>query len=173
VDGKEYINERSTSTQQTGFSFVAQSRGALPGPIGGVLWFGVDDTAATVYVPMYAGIARPRATSPWARARSTGSDWESASGCSTGWQLYLSALPDMIVDVQKVQRELEGDFANRQAAVDAAALELYKRSPELARDYLTRYSHEAAERTVKRWRKLGEDLLVKYMDGNIKDELGA
>ncbi len=55
VDGKEYLNERSISTQQTGFSFVAQLRGDLPGPIGGVLWFGVDDTASTVYVPQYAG----------------------------------------------------------------------------------------------------------------------
>ena len=56
VDGKSYVNERSISTQQTGFSFVAQSRASLPDPIGGVLWFGVDDTFSTVYVPMYAGI---------------------------------------------------------------------------------------------------------------------
>ncbi len=44
VDGVEYFNERAISTQQTGFSFVAQSRSWLPDPIGGVLWFGVDDT---------------------------------------------------------------------------------------------------------------------------------
>ncbi|HSA24412.1 MAG TPA: C69 family dipeptidase, partial [Myxococcota bacterium] len=174
VGGKEYINERSTSTQQTGFSFVSQLRAQLPGPIGGVLWFGVDDTASTVYVPMYAGIRR----APHNFAVGTGAfqrfDWESA------WWVFnwvanftYSRYRDMIVDVQKVQRELEGDFLGRQAAVDAAALELYKRSPELARDYLTGYSAEAAARTVKRWRKLGEELLVKYVDGNVKDELGG
>ena len=58
VDGVEYLNERAISTQQTGFSFVTQSRAWLPDPIGGVLWFGVDDTYSTVYFPVYAGVQR-------------------------------------------------------------------------------------------------------------------
>jgi hypothetical protein len=33
-------------------------------------------------------------------------------------------------------------------------------------------SSDLGEETVARWRKLGEALLVKYMDGNLKDELG-
>ncbi len=41
----EYCNERATSTQQTGFVFVAESRNWLPDPIGGIFWFGVDDAA--------------------------------------------------------------------------------------------------------------------------------
>lgn len=53
VDGKEYVHERATATQQTGFTFVAQCRGWLPNEIGGILWFGVDDAASTVYFPMY------------------------------------------------------------------------------------------------------------------------
>ena len=53
-----------------------------------------------------------------------------------------------------------------------AAAALYKQSPGLAIDYLTEYSCATAENTVDRWRTLGEDLLVKYMDGNVKDELG-
>jgi hypothetical protein len=71
-----------------------------------------------------------------------------------------------------VQRELEGSFLARQAAVEQAALEKYKRSPEEARAYLAAYSTEQAELTVKRWRTLGETLLVTYLDGNLKDELG-
>ena len=39
VDSVMYCNERAVSTQQTGFSFVAQSRSNLPDPIGGILWF--------------------------------------------------------------------------------------------------------------------------------------
>ena len=58
-DTKTYCNERATATQQTAFSFVAESRSWLPDPIGGILWFGVDDAAATVYIPMYCGINRP------------------------------------------------------------------------------------------------------------------
>ena len=54
VDGVTYIHERTTATQQTGFSFVAQSRGKWDWPIGGIIWFGVDDTDNTVYCPMYS-----------------------------------------------------------------------------------------------------------------------
>lgn len=172
-EGKRYLNERAISTQQTGFSFVTQSRASLPNPIGGILWFGVDDTYSTVYVPMYAGIRQ--APHPFAVGTS---DFEHFSWDSAFWvfnfvaNLAYSRYSDMIVDIQVVQEELESDFEGRQAAVDSAALALYKKSPELARDYLTDYSSAQAERTVKRWRQLGLDLFVKYLDGNVRDEHG-
>ena len=52
----EYTWERPISTQQTGFSFVSQSRAWLPDPVGGVYWYGLDDTYFTCYVPLYCGI---------------------------------------------------------------------------------------------------------------------
>ena len=56
VDGKTYCNERAIATQQTGWSFVSQSRDWLPDPVGGVLWFGTDDTNTTVYMPFYCAM---------------------------------------------------------------------------------------------------------------------
>ena len=56
--------------------------------------------------------------------------------------------------------------------IDRAAGELYARAPQLARDYLTEYSARKAARTVKRWTKLAQDLFVKYLDGNVRNELG-
>jgi len=53
VDSVEYGHERPTATQQTGFNFVAQMRSWLPNYAGGILWFGVDDAATNLYVPMY------------------------------------------------------------------------------------------------------------------------
>ena len=47
VDGVTYCNERATATQQTGFSFVTQSRSWLPDEIGGIIWCGVDDASGT------------------------------------------------------------------------------------------------------------------------------
>lgn len=44
--------------QQTGFVLVAQSRSWLPDWIGGVYWFGVDDTYTTVFLPMCCGITK-------------------------------------------------------------------------------------------------------------------
>ena len=173
VDGKKFLHERATSTQQTGFSFVAQQRSWLPNPVGGVLWFGVDDTATTVYVPMYAGLRE--APEPFAVGAG---DFDSFSWDSAFWVFNFvsnytyTRWKDMYQDLRKVQRELESGFLERQAAVDAAAVELYNRSPELARDYLTGYSARMSRVTVERYRKLGEHLIWKYLDGNLRNEHG-
>jgi dipeptidase len=51
-------------------------------------------------------------------------------------------------------------------------LSLYRQAPQLAREYLTDYDAKIADETLKRWKKLGEFLLYKYLDGNVKDEKG-
>ena len=173
IDGETYVNERAVSTQQTGFSFVAQSRAWLPDPIGGILWFSVDDTFSTVYVPMYCGIHAVPKSYAVGTASFNRFSWDSAFWvfnwvANTAYSRYS----DMIQDIQTVQRELEGEFFAATADVDAAALHLFKQAPQLTRDYLTEYSIERAEHTVARWKKLGESLLVKYLDGNKRDELG-
>jgi dipeptidase len=173
VDGQKYLNERAISTQQTGYSFVAQSRASLPAPVGGVLWFGVDDTYSTVYVPNYAG----NRGVPRSFAAGTG-DFETFTWDSAFWVFNFvsnwaySRYSDMIQDVQRVQRELEGGFLSRQAEVERAAVALHQQSPGLARDYLTAYSVEQGDRVTARWRKLGESLLLKYLDGNVRDAQG-
>jgi len=174
VDSVQYFNERATSTQQTGFSFIAQARSWLPGPVGGILWFGVDDTYSTVYVPVYCGVTRV----PEAYAVGNGSfhefTWNSAfwvfNFVSNFCYLRYS---DMIKDVRKVQAELEGRFLAEQQDIEKAAQALYAVSPRQAREYLTEYSVRSGNETVMRWKKLGESLIVRYLDGNIKNELGA
>jgi len=172
-EGVEYFNERATSTQQTGFSFVAQSRSWLPGPVGGVLWFGVDDTFSTVYVPMYAGLrGAPR---PFAVGNGSFTEftWDSAFWVFNAVaNLAYGRYSDMIQDIQVLQRELEGGFVAEQAEIDAMAVQLHKQSPGSARDFLTRYSTERAETTLKRWRALWQTLFVRYMDGNVRDAQG-
>jgi len=173
VDGKRYLHERAISTQQTGWSYVSESRGYLPDPIGGVLWFGMDDSYCTVYVPMYCGLrAVPRSFGEGAGSWSAFS-WDSAFWTFNFVANYTySRWSDMIVDVQKVQRELEGQFLGRQAEVEAHALALYKQSPPMARDYLTEYSCGQGEKVTARWRKLGEFLIWKYLDGNVRGSRG-
>ncbi len=173
VDGREYFNERATSTQQTGFSFVTQSRSWLPDPIGGIIWFGVDDTYSTVYNPIYCGIKEIPESYAVGTADFHHFSWKSAFWVFN-WvaNFAYSRYSDMIKDIQILQRDLEGNYLAEVPRVDKAALALYEDSPRLAADYLTEYSVSAAQSTVKRWRKLGQDLLVKYMDGNVKDEHG-
>ena len=173
VDGVKYCNERATSTQQTGFSFVTQSRDWMPDPIGGIIWFGVDDTYSTVYVPMYCGINDVPKSYAVGTADFYHFNWESAFWVFNFVSNYAYLrYSEMIVDIQKVQRELEGQFFANQKEIENAAMELYNQSPRQASDYLTNYSCDLGNSTVKRWKKLGEFLLYKYLDGNTKDELG-
>jgi dipeptidase len=173
VDKNEFFNERSISTQQTAFSFVSQSRAWLPDPLGGLLWFGVDDTYSTVYVPLYSGIQDV----PRPFAAGSGSlhqfSWDSAFWVFNAVANFAySRYSDMIVDIRKEQGQLEGAFLARQAPVEEAALALYRQSPELARKYLSEYSAAQTQYAMTEWKKLFAQLLVKYMDGNVKDEKG-
>jgi dipeptidase len=171
VDGETYTWERPISTQQTGFSFVSQSRRDLPDPIGGVLWYGVDDTYTSVYVPLYAGIdAVPAA---YARGSLQVFSWESA------WWVFnfVSNLANlkysyMAPEILAVQRELEEHFLALQPAVEATAVMLHEQDPALMRRYLTDYCTMHGEQVVERWRALGEHLLTKYNDGYVKDDEG-
>jgi dipeptidase len=173
VDEVEYFNERAVSTQQTGFSFVSQSRSWLPDPVGGVLWFGVDDTASTVYFPVYCGVRQVPAAFAQGNGSLTEFTWDSGFWVFN-WVANFSYLrySEMIQDVQAVQQELEGRFLSEQPEIEAAALALHERSPRLAVDYLTDYTVGVGGAVHERWRKLGEELLVKYLDGNTKTPTG-
>ncbi len=170
-NGQNYCHERATATQQTGWSYVANMRSWLPREIGGILWFGVDDAASTVYSPMYCSMTRV----PETFAEGNG-DMFTFSPTSAHWVFnrvsnfeYLR-YDAMHVDVQKVQTELEAKYIALTAAIDNGAKTLYEKDPKLAIEFLTDYSVNTGNSTVKRWQELSEYLLVKYMDGNIKKE---
>ena len=171
VDGVEYAWERPISTQQTGFSFVSQSRSWLPDPVGGVLWYGVDDTYTTCYVPLYCGInALPESYTVGSLGKFS---WDSAWWVFNFVANYANVrYSDMIVDIQAVQSDLEGTFLALQPAVERTAVELARSDPELMTRYLTDYCVSHGELVVRRWRQLGEHLLTKYNDGYVKDEQG-
>ncbi len=172
VDSVEYCNERAISTQQTGFSFVAQCRSWLPDPIGGILWFGVDDTYSTCYAPMYCGITEI----PECFAVGNG-DLLTYSETSAFWTFSQVAnyaylrYNDMIKDVKIVQRQLEDKFVTFVPVVDKAAETLYNTTnEEQARKFITEFSVNEAENMTRRWKELYHYLIVKYTDGNIKRE---
>ncbi|MCI0523419.1 MAG: C69 family dipeptidase [Bacteroidales bacterium] len=169
VDGETYVNERAISTQQTGFSFVAQSRSWLPDPVGGILWFGVDDTYYTVYAPMYCGMTRV----PHSFAVGNG-DIMTYSENSGFWvfnevtNFVYTRTSVMIGDLQAKQKELEQKFLAETAEIDRQAAELFSKSPKKAIALVTDYSVTTGDNTVQEWRELYKFLFTKYMDGNIK-----
>lgn len=171
VDGETYFNERAIATQQTGFAFVAQMRSWLPNPVGGILWFGVDDANMTVFVPMYMGMTSIPENYAQGEADLLTFSWNSAFWVFN-WvanQAY-NRYSHMITDIRKVQTELEDKFELYGPIIDEAAAKLYKANPEYAKAFLTDYSHEQSRQTIEKWKKLGEFLMVKYLDGNLHPE---
>ena len=167
VDGQKYVHERAISTQQTGFSFVAQCRKWLPRKLGGVIWFGVDDTYSTVYCPVYCGVTQvpvcfEEGNGSMSRYSETAAFWLFNRVSNFCYLRYDS----MIVDVQRVQQELETDFVrDEHTFADRWAQE---ESESRLVGQLNRFSNERAERMMHRWKELDQLLLMKYIDGNIK-----
>lgn len=173
VDGVTYFNERAISTQQTGFSFVAESRPDVPAPLGGIIWWGVDDTYTTVYTPIYTCSTRV----PETMARGFGSMMEFNPDAAF-WvfnqvsNYAYTRFSDMIVDIQKKQKELESDYITKVPSIDQQAAALYKKSPRKAVAFLTDWSAEQGNKTTTEWKKLYGFLFAKYMDGNVKSPSG-
>lgn len=167
-----YFNERAISTQQTGFSFVAQSRNWLPNHIGGILWFGVDDTYSTVYTPMYCGITAV----PSCFAEGNGSMME-FSDSSAFWifnqvsNFAYTRYKDIIPEIRTVQKNLERGFIDSVKIIDDLALVTYNNGQENYRNILTSFSVNSGNFTFHIWKELYRYLFTKYMDGNIKTKI--
>lgn len=171
VDSTEYFHERPIATQQTGFSFVAQMRDWLPDAVGGILWFGVDDAAISVYNPIYCGVKRVPECFRVGNGDMCTFSWTSAFWVNN-WvanQTYVR-FSQIYPDVQKVQQEIEDSYETSTKALEKEATALCRQNPEAAADLLTAFSDSVSESATARYKKLGEYLLVKYMDGRIKQE---
>ena len=174
VDGQEYVNERAIATQQTGFVLCAQLRNWLPDAIGGVLWFGVDDAATAVFTPMYGSIKETPECFRVGNGDMMTFSWTSAFWIHN-WvaNMAYSKYSFMIEDIKPVQKELELGFEAMQPSIDKAAADMYAKNPEEAVKFLTWYSTTEANRSTARWKQLGEYLVVKYIDGNVKKEVNG
>lgn len=170
VDGETYCNERATATQQTGFSFIAQMRDWLPDPIGGILWFGVDDAACSVYVPMYCGITRAphsyeRGNGAMMRWSDDAAFWvfnQVTNFTYTRWNIIYPEVREKI-------HAYEDEFVALTPVIDDRAKTLYEENPRLAVNYLTDYSTNTGDRVTKEWKDFYRYLFMKYMDGNVKE----
>ncbi|MCX7879168.1 MAG: C69 family dipeptidase [Ignavibacteria bacterium] len=167
-DTTEYAWERPISTQQTAFTFVSQLRSWLPRQIGGVHWYGVDDTYSNVYIPIYCSIKTP----PECFRVGSISNFTLESAfwifnLVSNWAYTKYSY--MYEDIRKVQKELEDKFFDYQSAIEKVALELNKESTEKAVNFLTDYSISQSMLVMRRWRELWEFLVMKYNDGYVND----
>ena len=171
VNGKSYFNERPTSTQQTGFSYVSQMRSWLPREIGGVLWFGNDDGNMIAYTPIYCGnTVQPECYNTPGADAVTFSMKNAYWVCNWVSNMVYPRYSMMFPSLKTVRDSLEASYFANQAAVEAKAKELYKENKDAAIKYLNDYSNQKAQQMLARWRQLAFYLIVKYNDMTVKPE---
>ncbi|KAB2846954.1 MAG: dipeptidase [Melioribacteraceae bacterium] len=171
VNGEQYFHERPISTYQTAWSYVSQSRSNLPDEVGGVLWFGFDDTYMTVYTPLYSSMTEIPYNYKTGLASLGKFNWESAFWVFNAVSNFVYPRYSIIInDIKMKQDELEGAYLSQQETVDKTALSLLQKSKGEAIKYLTEYSVNAGNNTYNTWKEFFGYLNMKYMDGVVKNE---
>ena len=171
-NGKEYFHERPVATQQTGFSFIAQMNENLPAEAGGILWFGLDDATCNLYVPIFSCITEI----PESMSEKNGSildfSWTSAFWINNWVAQMVYPRYSMLYPVVKERQEnVEQKFFNdvKEAKEHINKLIENGKNQEV-RSFLNQFCKTEAETAINSWRKLGEYLMVKFLDDAIKGE---
>ena len=169
INGQKYFNERPTSTQQTGFSYVSQMRAWLPREIGGVIWWGNDDGNMVAYTPVYCGnTIQPECYNTPGADAVTFSDKNAFWVCNWVSNMVYPRYSQMFPTLREVRDSLERNYFELQPSVEAKAKSLYASDKAAALKYLNEYSNEKAQQMLARWKQLAVYLIVKYNDMAVK-----
>lgn len=165
VDSVEYTHERAIATQQTGFSFVAQLRGDLPAYLRGLLWFGTDDANTSVYLPVFCSVRK--APAQLAHGDINTLDWNSNFWVNNyvanqAYNRYSLMIPDIRRVQSKLERDIEEDVRVAIEQIPAFSDE------EICHNLTQDLADIWAERATTEYKKLGDYLFVKFLDGNMK-----
>lgn len=171
VDSKSYLNERAIATQQTGFWFVAQSRGSLPREVGALLWFGCDDAATSYLTPCYVNSTKVPES-----FRVGNGDLLTYSQTSAFWACnrVAQACYKMYDQMEPVVRYRIDEWENYQIenAVPQMDKELCtlmnKGRTQKTIKKMTNFTICTAQKIFEEWVELDKLLLVKFIDGNVK-----
>lgn len=171
VGDKTYFNERPTSTQQTGFTFVSQMRSWLPREIGGVLWFGNDDPNMVAYTPVYCCSTRQPECYNTPGADALNFSMNNAFWvCNWVSNMVYPRYSQMFPSLKAVRDSLENSYFVEQAKVEAKAANMLRSDRNATVKYLNDYSIEKAQQMLTRWQSLATYLIVKFNDMAVKPE---
>lgn len=181
-NNKTYLNERTVGVQQSGWSFLAQSRNWLPDPIKAITWFAPDDSSTSPHTPFYGCATRiapsfgslvgqtPGGGVPYAPV----ADAFTMSMDSAFWlfnlvgnlafsERYSDAKPVILKNVYGAQTSM---FAAA-AQVDKDFVALYPVDPAAAIEMVTRFGETNGEAISAQWRNLFYLLFATFRDGGI------
>ena len=191
-DGNTYVNERAIATQQTGFWMVGQARNYVPDVVGGILWFGTDDAATSYLTPIYTSTtAVPNCfkvgngdllhyspdASFWINNRISNACYKMYNVMAP----YVRAKADLF-EVDQMERSTHSVDSMAVVMYNQVAVKLQKKlsskgTTMMPREpfakivkYVTDYTVNTAQKQFEAWRNLEVELLVKFMDGNVKPQ---
>ncbi|MFW6131613.1 MAG: dipeptidase [Candidatus Aminicenantaceae bacterium] len=149
-----------------GYGMVAQLRGWLPDPVGGIYWFYLDNQYVSTYVPIYAGAQE---IDPLYKTYNPDKFSEKSARWAIDFVdnlLYLR-WQEAIKDLKKARNALEGSFFKNQTLIESKAVKLFEKDPELAKEYLTEYTQENMRKVVKMYKELRYLLISKYTNNKL------
>ena len=153
--------ERTICCERATYLFVTQSRNFLPNEIGGVVWLGYDNPATTPHTPFYCGISE--------MPKSYTIDGREKFRKDCAWWAFrrVSKLcgiryQPMSKDVEKVWQEIENNAFANQEDFEKRMKELLKKDPKKAREEITKYTKDLANKAVAKYWELGDKLWTDY-----------
>ena len=170
-DGKTLFNERSVATTHTAFTFVAQLRSFLPREVGGVIWWGNDDSGMVAFTPVYCSASRVPHCYNDPKADAFHYSEESAYWvCNWVSNMVYPRWSLLYPELKQVRDSLQASYFARQAEVERRALTLLPSDRDSAIALLTDHGDQIGDQMVKRWREMAWHMIVKYNDGVIRQE---
>ena len=192
AEGGTYLNERAIATQQTGFWMIGQARDYVPDEVGGILWFGTDDAATSYLTPIYTSTSKvPECfrvgNGDLLHYSPTASFWVNNRVSNACYKMYNIMAPHVRKKIDAFEID---QMEHKTHSVDSAAVVLYnqiavklqdkissKRDVMVSRTpfakvtrFVTDYTVRTAQDQFKAWVALEEELLVKFIDGNVKPQ---
>ena len=192
VEGKTYVNERAIATQQTGFWMVGQARNYVPDVVGGILWFGTDDAATSYLTPIYTSTTKVpecfrEGNGDILHYSPTSSFWINNRISNACYKMYNQMAPYVRERIDLFEWD---QMERRTHSVDSMAVVMYnqvavKMQKKLSSKgdvmvsghpfdkiikYVTDYTVKTAQAQFAAWQELEVELLVKFMDGNVKPQ---
>ena len=162
--GWGWRGERPMARWYCMYATVTQSRGWLPDPVGGIVWFGYGNPAMTAYAPIYAGAAdlpEDYQTDGRTTGFSRRSAWWAFNRAAT---LAAQRWGDMRKDVAEVREPLQRGFLENQKTIDETAAKLLEADPAKARAFLTEMTAAACRKATEAYWILGDMLWTKYVE---------
>ena len=176
VGDKTYLNERAY----------------VPDEVGGILWFGTDDAATSYVTPIYTSTEKVpecfrEGNGDLLHYSPTASFWINNRVANACYKMYNIMAPHVRKKIDAFEID---QMEHKTHSVDSAATVLYNEVAERLRgkmmsnrtsmvsrrpfakvtQYVTDYTVKTAQDQFKAWVALEEELLVKFIDGNVKPQ---